>query len=137
MGPGQLRLAARRHLDRIDDNHDPPEFDQPDEWEYRLLSGSHWKDNQGIAFDALLPFCRATCDRTLTVGVGRPLRIGHPTMNEEPGQVSRKLANSGRVSYGEAIVLHDTAKSGSAHAMGASHVPFHPHGHPESRQACV
>jgi len=47
------------------------DFEQPTEWEYLLLSESTWKENQGISFDALLPNCRATRDRTLTIGAGR------------------------------------------------------------------
>jgi type III restriction enzyme len=49
----------------------PDEFDQPSEWEYLLLSENTWKQSSGIAFEALLPSCRATRDGTLAVAGGK------------------------------------------------------------------
>ncbi len=43
----------------------PKEYNQPQEWEYLLLSESLFRKNEGLGFQALVSFCQALRDRVI------------------------------------------------------------------------
>jgi type III restriction enzyme len=43
----------------------PAGYNQPQTWEYLILSESFFKNNIGLGFAALVPFCRTTRDRII------------------------------------------------------------------------
>jgi len=49
----------------------PQQYNQPQPWEYLLLSESTFYKNQGLGFSALVPFCRATRDRVIAQSQNR------------------------------------------------------------------
>ena len=49
----------------------PPELDQPQEWEYVLLSEKTFARHGQAGFDALLRGCRLELDQLLAIGSGR------------------------------------------------------------------
>jgi len=48
----------------------PSEFEQPQEWEYLLLSEGLFKSNQGLGFEALIPLCRGLRDQIIAQAQG-------------------------------------------------------------------
>ena len=49
----------------------PPDLDQPQQWEYVLLSERTYAMNRLVGFDGLLAACRAELDRVLKFGQGK------------------------------------------------------------------
>ncbi|MFH1562552.1 MAG: DEAD/DEAH box helicase family protein [Nitrospirota bacterium] len=43
----------------------PAEFQQPNEWEYLILSESLFKDNMGLGFEAFVPLCQGLRDKII------------------------------------------------------------------------
>jgi len=43
----------------------PPEYKQPQAWEYLILSEGLFKNNQGLGFEALVPLCQGLRDRII------------------------------------------------------------------------
>ena len=46
------------------------EYNQPQEWEYLLLSEGLFKSNQGLGFEALVPLCRGLRDKIIAQAQG-------------------------------------------------------------------
>lgn len=42
-----------------------PSIEQPEKWEYLLISESLFKSNRNLSFEALIPFCRSLRDHTI------------------------------------------------------------------------
>ncbi len=49
----------------------PSEYNQPQEWEYLLLSEGLFKSNQGLGFEALVPLCRGLRDQVIAQAQGK------------------------------------------------------------------
>jgi type III restriction enzyme len=49
----------------------PLQYNQPQLWEYLVLSESIFQKNQGLGFNALIPFCRVTRDRIIAQSKSR------------------------------------------------------------------
>jgi type III restriction enzyme len=43
----------------------PDEYNQPQAWEYLILSEGLFKDNRGLGFDALIPLCQGLRDKII------------------------------------------------------------------------
>lgn len=49
----------------------PPEFQQPKEWEYLILSEGLFKDNMGLGFEAFVPLCQGLRDAIIAQANGK------------------------------------------------------------------
>ena len=49
----------------------PSDYNQPQEWEYLLLSEGLFKQNQGLGFEALTPLCRGLRDQIIAQAQGK------------------------------------------------------------------
>jgi hypothetical protein len=49
----------------------PPDYNQPQPWEYLLLSEGLFKNNQGLGFEALVPLCQGLRDKIIAQAESR------------------------------------------------------------------
>lgn len=63
--------AAMAWCDQASTVSGPKEQNQPQSWEYLLLSESLFRKNEGLGFQALIPFCQALRDRVIAQDADR------------------------------------------------------------------
>ncbi|MEW6041134.1 MAG: hypothetical protein AB1633_06400 [Elusimicrobiota bacterium] len=66
------------------------EYNQPQDWEYLLLSEGLFKSNQGLGFEVLIPLCRGLRDKIVSQAQGT-LFIGEGINAEK--NISRSRQN--------------------------------------------
>jgi type III restriction enzyme len=57
--------AAMAWCDQASTVLPPQEYEQPQAWEYLLLSEGMFRNNQGLGFEAIAPLCRGLRDRVI------------------------------------------------------------------------
>ena len=62
--------AAMAWCDQASTVSSPSDFEQPQEWEYLLLSEGLFRNNQGLGFEALVPLCRGLRDKIIAQAEG-------------------------------------------------------------------